>query len=258
MSLKDKKVAFLFPGQGSQFIGMGKSFAKDCNASEYFEEADKTLNFPISDICWNGPAEKLGVTENTQPALLLTGYAAAKLLEKKGIVPSYVAGHSLGEYTALAFSGALNFIDALRLVRKRGELMGDVFPSGVGKMAALLGIDKETVSEVVKEASKKEEKVEIANLNCPGQIVIGGHKNAVLLACKLAGERGARRSVVLDVSVPSHTSLMEPMKEAFKKALDKTEIMPLGISLINNIEAKMISKPEEIKESLVLQLTQKV
>ncbi len=253
--MANKKIAFIFPGQGAQCVGMGQSFARECGARKYFDEADRALGFSLSELCWNGDQKDLGLTYNAQPALLLTGYVAATLLKEKGITPDYVAGHSLGEYAALAFGGAFSLADGLCLVRKRGELMSKTVPAGVGKMSAILGLDKDTVLEIVNEASSEQEFAELANLNCPGQIVIGGHESAVLRASEIAKAKGARRAVVLDVSIPSHTSLMKPMTAEFKTVLDQLDVRPLSIPLVNNIEADIISQPEDIKRSLLSQLT---
>jgi len=258
---ENNKVAFIFPGQGSQSVGMGRSFFDDYKdyTKSLFEEADDILGFSLSDMCWNGPAELLSKTENTQPAILLTSYVAASLLKREGIMPHYIAGHSLGEYSALAFGGAFSFKDALSLVRKRGELMSEAVPKGIGKMAALLGItERKIVSDIVEEASEADSRVEIANFNCPGQIVIGGHKEAVLRACEIAKSRGARKAVVLDVSVPSHTSLMAPVKEKIRKKLDELSVKPVSVPLVNNIEARTVQEPDDIKKSLISQLTQSV
>ena len=204
------KIAFLFPGQGSQDVGMGKALAEaSASAAAVWREADETLGFPLSRLCFEGPAEELALTANTQPAVLTASVAAAAALAERGLVPDLAAGHSLGEYSALVVAGAVPFAVAVKLVRKRGEFMQDAVPVGVGAMAALLGVDAAIAEEVCAE-SAQDEVVGVANINAPGQVVIAGHKAAVERAVRAAASRGGRKSVMLPVSAPFHSALMKP------------------------------------------------
>src|SRR6266478_7066882 len=202
-----QKLAFIFPGQGSQSVGMGKDLAdKFPVARQTFEEADAALGYKISDLCFNGPEEKLKLTEITQPAILTVSVAAYRVLQEKGISPVVVAGHSLGEYSAHVAAGTLSFADAVRTVRNRGRYMQEAVPVGVGAMAAILGMEAEKVSEILRAAAQGEV-CQAANINSPEQIVISGHAGAVERAVKLAAERGAKKAVILPVSAPFHCSL---------------------------------------------------
>jgi [acyl-carrier-protein] S-malonyltransferase len=246
--------AFLFPGQGSQFAGMGKSLADNFpEAARVFEEADQALGFAISKLCFEGPDDRLRLTENTQPALLTVSVAAHAVLKEKGIVADYVAGHSLGEYSALVAAGSLAFVDAVRLVRKRGQYMQAAVPAGVGAMAALLKMPLEKLEGILKEAAQGEV-VTAANLNSPDQIVIAGNTSAVNRAVELAKAAGAKRAIILPVSAPFHCALMKPAQDQLKIDLDATEFRDLEIPLVNNWQAREILTGAEAREGLYQQV----
>ncbi len=248
------KTAFLFPGQGSQFAGMGKSLAEAYpEAARVFEEADAALGFPLSKLCFEGPDEALKRTENTQPALLTVSFAAHAVLRSKGVAADYVAGHSLGEYSALAAAGSLAFADAVRIVRKRGQYMQEAVPAGVGAMAALLKMPLEKLDGVLAEAAQGEV-VTAANLNSPDQIVIAGHAGAVNRACELAKAAGAKRAILLPVSAPFHCPLMKPAQEKLKADLDAAAFRDLETPLVNNWQAREIRTGAEAREGLYQQV----
>jgi [acyl-carrier-protein] S-malonyltransferase len=248
------KTAFLFPGQGSQYAGMGKTLSESSAAARgVFESADEALGFSLSQLCFAGPDEELKKTENTQPALLTVSVAAWAVLSEKGYRPDYVAGHSLGEYSALVAAGALPFADAVRLVRKRGQYMQTAVPQGVGAMAALLKLPEDKLDEVLAAAAEGEV-VTAANLNSPDQIVIAGHAGAVARAMELAKAAGAKRAISLPVSAPFHCPLMRPAQELLRADLDAAPFSDLAIPLVNNWQARLIKTGAEAREGLYQQV----
>jgi [acyl-carrier-protein] S-malonyltransferase len=249
-----QRTAFLFPGQGSQFAGMGKSLAGAYpEAARIFEEADAALGFPLSRLCFEGPEDQLQWTENTQPALLTVSVAAHAVLEREGVAADYVAGHSLGEYSALVAADSLAFADAVRLVRKRGRYMQEAVPSGVGAMAALLRLPEGKLDGILAEAAQGEV-VSAANFNSPDQIVIAGNTGAVARAVELAKSAGVRRAVLLPVSAPFHCPLMKPAQDRLKADLDSTDFRDLSVPLINNWQAREIRTGAEARQGLYQQV----
>jgi [acyl-carrier-protein] S-malonyltransferase len=249
------KIAFVFPGQGSQVVGMGQSLAeKHPNVKAIFENADKKLNVDLSKLIFAGPQEELTLTYNAQPALLTTSIAVLEYFREFGIQADYVAGHSLGEYTALVAAGALSFEEGVYLVRKRGEFMESAVPNGEGTMAAVLGLDRDRLAEVTNSVTEEGFPVQLANLNCPGQIVISGTTKGVELAGSKAKEAGAKRVLPLVVSGPFHSSLMKPAAGQLKEELDQIDMKEANIPVIANVTAEPISAASEIKEKLIEQL----
>jgi [acyl-carrier-protein] S-malonyltransferase len=247
--------AFLFPGQGSQAVGMGKDlFERFPVARQTFEEADRSLGKSLSQLCFEGPEEQLRLTENTQPAILTVSVAAWRVLDQKGIRPAFVAGHSLGEYSAHVVAGTISFADAVRTVRNRGKYMQEAVPVGMGAMAAILGMNLDAVGAVCGDASQGEV-CEPANINSPEQIVISGHAGAVERAVKLAQERGAKRAILLPVSAPFHCSLMKPAQERLAVDLQKLTFAAPKIPVVCNVYAKPVEDAESSKEALVRQVT---
>ena len=250
--------AFVCPGQGAQSIGMGKALAEAyVESKQVFEEVDDALGESLSKLIWEGDINVLTLTENAQPALMATSLAAARALTREGMgveTANFVAGHSLGEYSALAIAGALSIADAARLLRTRGKAMQAAVPVGVGAMAALLGLDFETASQVAKQAAG-DEVCEAANDNDPAQVVVSGHKAAVERAVELAKEHGAKRAVLLPVSAPFHCSLMSPAAAVMKEALSEATIISPSVPVVSNVKAQAVSDPDEIRELLIQQIT---
>jgi [acyl-carrier-protein] S-malonyltransferase len=252
-------IAFIFPGQGSQAVGMGAELAKAYpSARAVFEEVDAALSQPLSKIMWEGPEAELTLTENAQPALMAVSLAAMRVLTEKGLkLPAkvaYVAGHSLGEYSALAAAGAISLADTARLLKTRGQAMQQAVPVGKGAMAALLGADLAQAQELAKAAAEGEV-CAAANDNAPGQVVISGTKSAIDRAVALAPKYGARRAVLLPVSAPFHCALMQPAADAMRAALAGVTINAPAVPLVANVLASPISDPEAIRSRLVEQVT---
>jgi len=249
------KVAFIFPGQGSQKVGMGKDLVEEFNeCKSIFETADAQVGLNLSDIIFNGNDEDLTVTYHAQPAILTTSIALLEKIKEAGIKADYVAGHSLGEFSALVASGAISFEDGVKLVHKRGLLMDKAVPVGQGAMAAVLFLAPEKIEEVVSEVNKQGHSVGIANYNSPTQVVITGDAPGVQLASGLIKEAGAKRVLPLKVSGPFHSSLMKPASEEFENELGKINVDTCSIPVISNVTAKAITEADEIKELLVKQL----
>ena len=255
-----KKIAFIFPGQGSQFVGMARALTESHReARSTFDEADEAYGGGLVDIIFDGPAAELNRTEVTQPAVLAAGVAALRVLRAEfDLTPVLVAGHSLGEYTALVAAGAIGFSDAVRLVRMRGRFMQESVPEGVGAMAAVIGLDDGALAGICEEVSKEGDLVVCANFNSPGQVVLSGHATAVKRAGEAAKEKGARRVLDLPVSVPSHSPLMAEAAEKLAAELEKIEIKALSVPLVSNVEAEAVSDPGKVKELLKRQLTSPV
>ena len=250
-----KKIALIFPGQGSQIVGMGKELAeKYSEARQTFDEADEALGYKLSDVCFYGPEEQLRLTEITQPSILTTSIAALRVLETRMPKPSYVSGHSLGEYSAHVASGTFSFADAVRTVRNRGKYMQDAVPVGVGTMAAILGMEFEKVDAVCHDAANGEV-CSPANINSPEQIVISGNTAAVERATKLADERGAKRAKVLPVSAPFHCSLMKPAQDRLEGDLKKVSMSKPAYPVACNVNAELVVDDIHALQTLVRQVT---
>jgi len=254
--------AFVFPGQGAQTIGMGRALAEAYpEAKAVFDEVDEALGETLSALIWEGDQDALTLTQNAQPALMATSLAAMRALEAEGVTlkaAAYVAGHSLGEYSALAAAGALSIADTARLLRTRGLAMQEAVPVGVGAMAALLGLDFETASKIAKQAASESESGEVcqaANDNDPTQVVVSGHKGAVERAVALAKEQGAKRAVLLPVSAPFHCALMQPAAEVMAEALSHVRLDRPAVPLVANVRAAGLSDPPTLRSLLVEQVT---
>ncbi|NHN28419.1 ACP S-malonyltransferase [Paenibacillus agricola] len=249
------KIAFVFPGQGAQAVGMGKDiFETNEAAKRIFNRADEALGYSLSSIIFEGPEAELKITYHTQPALLTTSIAYLELFKAKGLLPDYVAGHSLGEYTALVAAGVLSFEDAVRTVRARGEFMEAAVPSGQGAMAAVLGAEREALDMLCRTISSEIGVVELANLNCPGQIVVSGSREGVQALVERGKEIGAKRVIPLEVSGPFHSSLMKPASERLGAVLAGLAMQPANMPVIANVTALPVTEPEAIRQLLIDQV----
>lgn len=247
--------AFVFPGQGSQNVGMGRAWAEAYPISaETFEQADETLGLPLSELCFEGPESDLQLTANTQPAILATSVAILRVLQQRGLASAAVAGHSLGEYSALVAAGALQAAEALRLVRRRGELMQEAVPMGQGAMAAIIGLDTVAINELAEEAAGDDLVCAVANFNSPQQTVIAGHAEAVQEAVRLAKLRGGRRAVLLPVSAPFHSPLMRPARQGMEPLLQQASWSDPAIPVVTNIDAAPVTDAEAACDALVRQI----
>ncbi len=248
-------IAFVFPGQGSQYTGMGKDLVENfACAKDVFAEACNCLSFDISSLCFTGSDADLRLTANTQPAILTTSIAALRVVEQEtGLSPAFTAGHSLGEFSALVCAGALEFADAVQIVRQRGSFMQEAVPVGVGAMAAIMGVERQDLELLCQDAAESEI-VSPANFNSPGQIVIAGHATAVNRAIVLAKERGAKRALPLPVSAPFHSALMEPAAKRLNEVLNDTSVGEFVCPVIGNVNAKAYNEPEMVKSLLVKQV----
>lgn len=253
------KVAWVFPGQGAQYVGMGREMADAYEeARAAFALADEALGFPISRLCMEGDEAELRRTENTQPAILTASVAMLQVLQKQPVPVDYVAGHSLGEFSALVAARSFTFETAVKLVRIRGRLMEKAVPSGQGTMAAVLGMEEGKLAEICEAVTAEGEAVDMANLNCPGQIVVSGTRDGVEEVCRRAKEAGARRTMMLDVSGPFHSRLMQPAAEKFRSYLDAVEIADAQVPVVANVTARPVQEAAVIRELLYRQVASPV
>lgn len=248
------KLAFVFPGQGAQTVGMGKDLFDQYDvAKRLFAEADEALGYSIKDMCFEGPADDLKLTANTQPAILTVSVIVNEILKEHGVQPDVAGGHSLGEYSALVAAGVLSFKDAVALVHKRGQYMQEAVPVGEGGMAAIIGLDDEAIAAACEKATKEAGEVQPVNFNCPGQTVIAGTTHGVEKAVEELKAAGAKKAVVLPVSAPFHSTLMKPAAEKLAAELDKVAIYDAAFPVVSNFTGELETKAEEIKANLVAQ-----